>query len=324
MTKKVKKETTTEIRKDAASEMKPKKKLRKGTKLTIIAICGVLIGAGIYTGVRYNSYQSMVKNINIAFNEKNTFEYSNQRIDLHSMVSDYNGVLSIDPTVVDTNKIGTYTAKFTVTGTDNFGTKKSVSYNRFYTIEDTQEPVITLNVDSMTITAGDAFDPLSNIVSVKDIVDGDLSKADEKINGSYTVTSTVDANTAGSYKVTIEATDNHGKTSSKEYAVTVNAKPTSGGGSSYGGRSYYSGGGSSGSSSSGGSSSGGGDTCPIGSARSDPSYHWDSTNYATQSEAFNAGANYAAEHDVLFSYGSDYDMCTGEDLYYYWGWAYKN
>ena len=79
------------MRKTKENPELPKKHLSKVTRDIIISLSIAVAIVGSYFGVRYYSYQNMIKYMNITFNDKNTYEYSNERIDLHSMVSDYNG-----------------------------------------------------------------------------------------------------------------------------------------------------------------------------------------------------------------------------------------
>ena len=80
----------------------------------------------------------------------------------------------------------------------------------------------------MEITAGDDFNPASNIESVKDPIDGDIKKSDDNkiTKNGYLVTSDVDTKKVkNGYKVKITAFDVNGNKAEKEYTVNVKAKP---------------------------------------------------------------------------------------------------
>ena len=94
-------------------------------------------------------------------------------------------------------------------------------------VKDTKKPVIKLKKEKVEITAGDKFDADSNIESVKDPVDGDLKKSEDKklIKNGYIISSDVNAKKAGSYTVKVTAYDVNGNKAESSYKVTVKKKP---------------------------------------------------------------------------------------------------
>ena len=94
-------------------------------------------------------------------------------------------------------------------------------------VKDTKKPVIKLKKEKVEITAGDKFDAASNIESVKDPVDGDLEKSEDKklTKNGYLITSDVNAKKAGSYTVKVTAYDVNGNKAESSYKVTVKKKP---------------------------------------------------------------------------------------------------
>lgn len=95
-------------------------------------------------------------------------------------------------------------------------------------VKDTKAPEIKLKKDKLEITEGDKFDPASNIESIKDPVDGDIKKSDDKkiTKNGYIITSDVDAKKVkNGYKVKVTAFDVNGNKTEKEYTVNVKAKP---------------------------------------------------------------------------------------------------
>ncbi len=95
------------------------------------------------------------------------------------------------------------------------------------TVKDTKKPEIKLKKDKLEITEGDKFDAAANIESVKDPVDGDIKKSDDKklTKNGYFITSDVDTKKAGSYTVKITAFDVNGNKAESSYKVSVKAKP---------------------------------------------------------------------------------------------------
>ena len=94
-------------------------------------------------------------------------------------------------------------------------------------VKDTKKPVIKLKKEKVEITAGDKFDAASNIESVKDPVDGDLEKSEDKklTKNGYLITSDVNVKKAGSYTVKVTAYDVNGNKAESSYKVTVKKKP---------------------------------------------------------------------------------------------------
>ena len=93
-------------------------------------------------------------------------------------------------------------------------------------VKDTKKPVIKLKKEKVEITAGDKFDATSNIESVKDLVDGDIKKSEDKklTKNGYLITSDVNAKKAGSYTVKVTAYDVNGNKAESSYKVTVKKK----------------------------------------------------------------------------------------------------
>ena len=94
-------------------------------------------------------------------------------------------------------------------------------------VKDTKKPVIKLKKEKVEITAGDKLDAASNIESVKDPVDGDLKKSEDKklTKNGYLITSDVNVKKAGSYTVKVTAYDVNGNKAESSYKVTVKKKP---------------------------------------------------------------------------------------------------
>ena len=94
-------------------------------------------------------------------------------------------------------------------------------------VKDTKKPVIKLKKEKVEITAGDKFNAASNIESVKDPVDGDIKKSEDKklTKNGYIITSDVNAKKAGSYTVKVTAYDVNGNKAESSYKVTVKKKP---------------------------------------------------------------------------------------------------
>ena len=90
-------------------------------------------------------------------------------------------------------------------------------------------PVIELYSDTVEITEGDEYNPNDNIKSVKDNVDGDITKVDKVPNETgityyFIDSSKLDTSKVGEYSVKVIARDKAENESTKEFIVKVNAK----------------------------------------------------------------------------------------------------
>ena len=189
----------------------------------IFVVIALVAGLGIFAFLRYQSYESLDKSLQITFNDDLVFEYG-YPIETKSLVKEYTGQLSYEPAIIECNEVGIFNVAFYVTDVDKYAQKITKKYSPFYEVKDTSAPIITLNNPSVSFSAGTAFDPYTNIKEISDTVDGALTKADTLRKGTYTVSSNVDINTAGSYTVSIQAKDLNGLVTILEYPVNVMAK----------------------------------------------------------------------------------------------------
>ena len=122
----------------------------------------------------------------------------------------------------DTKKVGQTDIVFTVCLDDT-----CKEFTEQVEIKDTKNPVIKFKKEKIEITEGDKFDPVSNIESVKDPIDGNIKKSDDKelTKDGYIITSDVKADKAGEYTVKIIAYDVNGNKAEQSYKVAVKEKP---------------------------------------------------------------------------------------------------
>ena len=157
--------------------------------------------------------------------EVRQFEYGSGEINLLDLVVSHSGDLMVSgDATLDTGELGKKEIVYTLQTTDSMGGEVEWSVYKSYEVVDTQAPAITLSQDSVSLYVGDSFDAGSYVSSVKDPVDGDLTKSDTLEKGTYTV-STDYADEEGSYTVTVKAMDRHGNISTQTMDVTVSAKP---------------------------------------------------------------------------------------------------
>ena len=91
---------------------------------------------------------------------------------------------------------------------------------------DKEPPVIELYSDTIEITEGDEYSPGDNVKSVKDNVDGDITKVDNNLNETgkayyFIDSSKLDASKVGEYSVKVIARDKAGNEVTKEFTVKV-------------------------------------------------------------------------------------------------------
>ena len=86
---------------------------------------------------------------------------------------------------------------------------------------DTVSPVITLTSDTVSLNAGESFNPGSLIVSVNDETDGPLEYTEALVPGTFTLVSDVKTDAPGSYTVTVTAADKTGNRTERTVSVTV-------------------------------------------------------------------------------------------------------
>ncbi len=122
----------------------------------------------------------------------------------------------------DTKKVGQTDIVFTVCLDDT-----CKEFTEQVEIKDTKNPDIKFKKEKLEITEGDKFDPVSNIESVKDPIDGDIKKSDDKelTKDGYIITSDVKVDKAGEYTVKITAYDVNGNKAEQSYKVIVKEKP---------------------------------------------------------------------------------------------------
>ena len=227
----------------------PKKKDNKKRTIIIIIAAVLLIGVAAfgYVSIQNNKKADAQKaafdNVTVEVKDdySETIPLTNDEVlidtkDLIEVLK--NGKTDKDTKVIkasrdsiDTSKESGYTITYTIETVDSLGNKATKDYKKTFTVTNTDEvaPVIKFNKDTVEITAGDTYDPSTNIKSVKDDFDGNITKADKKPDeaGSayYLIDfSKLDTSKAGEYKVKVTAADKAGNESSKEFTVKVKEK----------------------------------------------------------------------------------------------------
>ncbi len=194
------------------------KELLKNRKVPL-GVTGVVLVTAVGGGYAY--YESNKVSIDYTLNN-NVVEYGSDQEKIDWLKQSTTNGNKVTVAKFDTKKIGEIEVAFTVCLDDT-----CKEFPQKLEIKDTISPVIELKKEKVEITEGDKFDPVSNIASVKDVIDGDIKKSDDKklTKNGYLIDSNVDTKKSGSYKVKIIAYDVNGNKTEKEYAVTVKEKP---------------------------------------------------------------------------------------------------
>lgn len=142
-----------------------------------------------------------------------SFEYGTEVIDPVALVVSHTCNVSVDgDRKIDTSVSGDYEITYKLYKTDRYGKEVSKEVTAFYTVTDTAPPDIRIAAPTVTLFTGESFDPMSNVISCTDPVDGELS---------CKVDSNVDTSEEGSYTVTLTAADKSGNETVTSYAVDV-------------------------------------------------------------------------------------------------------
>ena len=194
------------------------KELLKNRKVQL-GITGVILASAVGGG--YAIYESNKVSIDYTLNN-HVVEYGEDQTKIDWLKQSTTNGNKVTVAKFDTKKIGETDVVFTVCLDDT-----CKEFSQMLEIKDTNSPVIDLKKEKVEITEGDKFDPVSNIASVKDVIDGEIKKSDDKklTKNGYLIDSNVDTKKAGTYNVKIIAYDANGNKTEKEYAVTVKVKP---------------------------------------------------------------------------------------------------
>ncbi len=154
--------------------------------------------------------------LNTVFTEENTFEYG-MPVTAEELIRETNGytetVTEIDPMRAD--------AQTAVIRTIDLASGVARTFTKTVEITDTQPPVIELKSERVTVRYGVSYDPLTNILSVTDPVDGELVFSEDSGRGTYTLSSLTDISGPGTHAVTVEAVDVNGLKSTAVFRIDV-------------------------------------------------------------------------------------------------------
>ena len=170
------------------------KELLKNRKVQL-GITGVILASAVGGG--YAIYESNKVSIDYTLNN-HVVEYGEDQTKIDWLKQSTTNGNKVTVAKFDTKKISETDVVFTVCLDDT-----CKEFSQKLEIKDTNSPVIELKKEKVEITEGDKFDPVSNIASVKDVIDGEIKKSDDKklTKNGYLIDSNVDTKKAGTYNV---------------------------------------------------------------------------------------------------------------------------
>ena len=140
-------------------------------------------------------------------------------IKAEDLVSSHVGELTINGSL-DTYKLGHQTLNYSVSKKEEcYKVDVKRDFELVVNIEDTNEPIIEIQEDTVYIYKGNNYDPKDNIIRVYDIVDGDIK--------DYDIKTDLNTDESGEYEVAIKARDKNDLMSQKTYKIVVRNKVVS-------------------------------------------------------------------------------------------------
>ena len=195
--------------------MKAKELPSKILRFVFLMVLSATMIATSYVYHSFATYQS----IKVTVKDVNTVEYGSANYNIKNIIEDVDGEIVSVKQDIDLNTVGEQEVIVEVM-------KDSVVKEVPLVVEviDTVSPVIVLKDEKITIEQGDDIDLTSNIESVNDEIDGDLSYLEEVLedsNNYYNVSYSDDLNSVGSHEITINAVDKSGNVSSQVFTLEV-------------------------------------------------------------------------------------------------------
>lgn len=187
-------------------------------KIFVLMIISFVMISGCYA---YHNY-SVYKSIKVVANDTAAIEYGSANYDINELLKEVEGEIVSVKKDIDTSVLGEQEIILEVKK-DNIVKDVPVVVS----VVDRTAPVIQLNSDTVSVTEGDNINLQSNILSVNDLIDGDLSYSSDASEDSlnYYTFSYDDLSSIGSHDVIVTAVDKSGNISTASFKVNVQEKP---------------------------------------------------------------------------------------------------
>ena len=186
-------------------------------KIFVLMIISFVMISGCYA---YHNY-SIYKSIKVVANDTAAIEYGSANYDINELLKEVEGEIVSVKKDIDTSVLGEQEIILEVKK-DNIVKDVPVVVS----VVDRTAPVIQLNKDTVSVTEGDNINLQSNILSVNDLIDGDLSYSSDASEDSlnYYTFSYDDLSSIGSHDVIVTAVDKSGNISTVSFKVNVQEK----------------------------------------------------------------------------------------------------
>lgn len=189
--------------------------MRTGETVRLKVLICVLFFAILCIAAYSYRNKLVYSSISLSISDDRVVEYGTD-YDALAMVNDVSGSVSILKNV-NTSVVGEQVLLLQIK-------KENVKKHVPITIEvvDSVVPTIEIKDSVIYLNSGKEFDINSNIINVSDNVDGELDYCyDGDLNGCYTVTSSINTNSVGSYTVDVKAIDSSDNVTNASYTVIV-------------------------------------------------------------------------------------------------------
>ena len=182
----------------------------------------ILIGVSTIAFNYYDTYRktTIYKKLDMKFLSGNTIEYGTEDFDVRDIVEDVqDGVIKDYTKTINTSEVGLQKVTFELSEGDITKT-----FTTHVEVVDTKAPIIEFKNSIVTIYTGTKYDVKSNIKSVRDEIDGNISYSStikDEARDYYRIESAFNYRKAGTYTVTVTAFDKNGNKSVKSYTIKV-------------------------------------------------------------------------------------------------------
>lgn len=176
------------------------------------------------------------ESIKVVVKEAATVEYGSANYDIEKLIKEVDGEIVSIKKDIDTKVVGEQEVIVEVRKNNII---KEVPI--IISVIDSAAPEIKLNKEKITITKGDSYDLESNIASVIDEVDGDISLLKKEVSedktvealkddkekekaeskGYYEINYTDDLNSVGSHEIIVRAVDTYGNVATSNFILEV-------------------------------------------------------------------------------------------------------
>lgn len=183
----------------------------------------ILLAIGITSGCYTYRYYEIYESIHVSTVGSAAIEYGSAKNDILELLDEVDGEVVSIKSELDTKKVG---IQEVVVEVEKDCVVKEIPIE--IEIKDTIAPKIELKEQTVSLEVGDSFNIFDNLVSVYDVVDGDLSyqlEVDSTLeSGYYMISDSVDTFSSGTYPITIQAVDKSGNVTTVHYDVVVKEK----------------------------------------------------------------------------------------------------